>query len=1156
MQQQKHIVVLQKILNIIVSLFLLSGMTLNLSSCVEIEIIDHNKIQGKHITTGKDGNINFSLDFSGYGEGVDITARSAADLKAEEVVVPLGDGHSMIATLEVAPADISTRSAGLRSFEHAARMHIVAYEQTSVLPVTYTFRERVAFIVDASIPTAPTITRAAGEEPFVLSVGSTYRFVAYSYNDDVTLMPVVHTGSIENINPNLDLVWGASPPIYVSGGTGSPVDVLISMNHKFSKIRVNVTNTIASAGDITVLSQVKVLPDCKVNLDIEEGTLSLSTSPTPPDYAQTFTFSSPPPSMSLTSDYRIAYTAESHATIVKIGTVTFDNGIVNNTYNDLFATFAKKLKSGYQYNINVKFGNAGELTDDTPPTGFFPYVGAFWKNDQFGERLIRIARPTVSSAGTPLSPTQQAAADSVWSAVVVVGDDWIVLDTIPASDSVFGVPAWNGNDPGFDATPRLVTGSQTYVSGLMDDSNPEIYFRIGLTGTNPYSAPRYGMVLLTYANNTKRQRIWIRQGEAPDYLMQPGDPVVTGGISNRNAAQKFSPYNITAQQLNTQQDIQGSTPASNPGIFVDYPTQAGALYKWASANYTRFAYNPYTLNISPWNSLDEPPSGSYWDVLAPTNETCPPGYRRPSDGTIDSDDSGPLMSQSEMRQSLYLYPQTGDMNAGSSPYFTNANSVKGYYADGFFDRQPIVNAISNFSAGILSAVSNNNANVAYIGRLFWNPATYASLFFPTTGYREAASSDLWSAGTATYYWSSSSWIHLPDNVVYGWTLNIDPSTVTQFGAVHMAAFPIRCVSIPCDAIASVSLSSVPSGGGNVLTGVSIYLTATVSPPTASNVYYTWQSFNGTIWQTLSVTTTPTYQATVLEGLNQFRVVASNNCNFQTSSTVSITGVTLAGGSSARITWDDNDEKYVLTTDPRDAGLYFRFGSLVGLFSGEGRYTQDLSLPGTSGTNTSIFNSSDHVTFNITAITINTVNDVPYVSTQTELDAAYHTAANVKTGRGDPCRLVGLDLNNIKNKTALQLTQAEIDNGLWRLPTGLEQQQFSGYSTSQSGSPGIWWWAKNQSPGPISFSILGVAGGEFPSRDSGGAGKFIPAVGDRDDNGKAGRHGARAFFLTTSSVNSSNYLGFELQANRLSLTSAMKTWFWPARCVPQTLIIVP
>ena len=354
---------------------------------------------------------------------------------------------------------------------------------------------------------------------------------------------------------------------------------------------------------------------------------------------------------------------------------------------------------------------------------------------------------------------------------------------------------------------------------------------------------------------------------------------------------------------------------------------------------------------------------------------------------------------------------------------------------------------------------------------------------------------------------------------------------------------------PCTALTNVSLSSVPVSGSTMLTGETIYLTAAPVPSGATDVQYEWQYHDGITWVTMSITTAPTCNATVIAGLNQFRVVASNSCSSATSVLpITVTGFTPAGGSAARITWDDEHEQYVLTTDPRDAGLYFRYGSVVGLFSGTGRHTQDLSL----GTNTSVFNVANHVTINVSTVTITGVSDVPYVNTHTHIDAAYHTATNVKAGRGDPCRLVGLDLNNIRNKSAGQLTATEIDNFTWRLPTGPEHQQFSGYTTIQSVTPpGIWWWSLNQNP---SNFTLGIPGGEFPERNhpNGGAGKFLPAVGQRNNDGTTSMQQTRGFFLTNTSTNTGDYRGFVFRNNLLQLTNAMKNYFWPVRCVPQVM----
>jgi len=399
--------------------------------------------------------------------------------------------------------------------------------------------------------------------------------------------------------------------------------------------------------------------------------------------------------------------------------------------------------------VNIT-GTNGEV----PPTGIDPYVGAFWKNNQRGERLIRVAR---NVSGT---------ADGDWTATVLVGD-WIVLDTVMTPDLSVG---WRigGNDNNtvdmmVDNNPLywLPNNAGTTVSGTINQNNPQIYFRIGVTGTLPSgAAPRYGIVLLTYKNNTISQRIWIRQGEEADYLMRVKDASTNTAFtsSSRPSAVKFLPYNL--------QNASGATPTSittnatptydvglavHGGALVQYPSQAGYYLLF---NYNREAFSPYspTGAITNWtNTL----YGSEDQWNATHTETCPTGYRRPEDGNAatETNGSGQVVAGSEIRQSLWLNPPQGNGNPQLNNY---ANSIWGFYADGFFDRRKIVNSLNNTAN---CAVSTGNNDVAYIGRLFFNPNSdsYASLFFPAPGSRGVNAPVGGLSGTGTFggYWTST-----------------------------------------------------------------------------------------------------------------------------------------------------------------------------------------------------------------------------------------------------------------------------------------------------------------------------------------------------------------------------------------------------------------
>jgi len=226
-----------------------------------------------------------------------------------------------------------------------------------------------------------------------------------------------------------------------------------------------------------------------------------------------------------------------------------------------------------------------------------------------------------------------------------------------------------------------------------------------------------------------------------------------------------------------------------------------------------------------------------------------------------------------------------------------------------------------------------------------------------------------------------------------------------------------------------------------------------------------------------------------------------------------------GGSADRITWDSATGRYAITRDPTNAGLYFKFGSVVGLYSDvEGSVGKILTLPGktnsTPPTDTVFLASRDIAWSPYAKVASDLWNwiDVPAYAPgdypQYPLinhETGYHSVANVKVGKGDPCRLVGLDLENIRNKTAGSLSPGEIDNRIWRLPTVQENEWFTEGSIG-SVITDHWWTYTGSSlvPSyPVSPFGPGVAGAEFPHRITstffaeGRAARFLPAVGARD-----------------------------------------------------------
>ena len=337
--------------------------------------------------------------------------------------------------------------------------------------------------------------------------------------------------------------------------------------------------------------------------------------------------------------------------------------------------------------------NGGGIGTPLPNT----YVGAFWRYNQTGERIIRISG--IASGNDGDWTASVAWMDGGWS------DGDIVLDTDSLSTTAlasrfidFGAVI----DSSFitDAEPYKVNGSAQSVSGTVE-SGGTIIFRIGLKSnwTSATAKPRYALVVLRYNNNAQTQKIFLRQGEGADNVSTTGT----------HANIKWSPYNVG--------DYYNQTYYGGYTSIVDFPTKAGFLYQWSygTSPTTPRPYPPQdnVLPLSPpWSNAT---SGTTVCTFAPA---CPTGYRAPSN----------------TEQASLLLSGTG------------TNNIKGYYADGFFDRRQEVSW----------GVSRNNDDVAYRGFLVFNPTTNASLFLPDAGYRYSSVSDngtLMSTGLDGYYWS-------------------------------------------------------------------------------------------------------------------------------------------------------------------------------------------------------------------------------------------------------------------------------------------------------------------------------------------------------------------------------------------------------------------
>ena len=735
----------------------MGGLALLISSC-DTEYIPDLPVDGFTSVSAKEGNFSLDIRFANFGETD--TLPSLHSLQPETEVIQVNDDLSIYATLAVDPV-VKAPAVTTRKFAVDARIRIIAYEVAPGPNYTQVFDELY------TVNSLSALNRVSAAGDIILPAG-TYKLVAYSYNDS-TISPVTplpfYIDTIKAIDPVNDLIWGESVPTPVVDGILNSIQ--IKMFHKLSQVKLVATSGL-NGPLISAFSDV-TMPGYTVDLTTLSGALAKNTS-----VSQSFDF----PILNkdtVKATPRTVYTGTPGdlPTIIRIGSMTVGGKILTDVVT---AAFAKSLQSGYSYTMTMTIGNSPNITENIP-TNFLTYVGAFWKKNQTGERLIRLPR---MSNGT---------IDGVWTAQVIEGRNWILLDTLMTTDPNVGwrsganeASVQDGNDPLFESNPDRQLSpptASTFVCGVVSPSggNDQIYFRIGAssqytpTSTNPV---RYGVVLLTYGNNKYRNRIWIRQGEDPDFLMRKGDPDLTGvniPAGGRPNVAKFSPYNLTDPNKNTA-TAYGATNnilAVNGATFVDYPSKAGYFFQWRS----RQAFHP-TSSISGWGSAGTVTAATTWN----TNwETCPSGYRRPTDITATG------TNDSEMRQTLWI---TG---VGAQIPSTNNtdNIVWGYYADGYFDRRQIVQGVTANPA-LLTAVASPGAEVAYRGMLFYNKYNNASLFFPVTGY--IPNGTLTQAGKSGHSWTKTN--------VGTQTLQIgfDPTAPAISNMNNQPsdyAYPIRCV---------------------------------------------------------------------------------------------------------------------------------------------------------------------------------------------------------------------------------------------------------------------------------------------------------------------------------------------------------------------------
>jgi hypothetical protein len=424
----------------------------------------------------------------------------------------------------------------------------------------------------------------------------------------------------------------------------------------------------------------------------------------------------------------------------------------------------------------VQLPRVSEAAKVAPSSSVTDYVGAFWRADQTGERIVSI------------KPGRK------WSAWVLDSHpggtgDWVVMDANPSTDAGVGttLPIMSGNDTGFDSRHN-VSGGDIWAEGTTDDYEGGC-LRLGARNQfapSTGAAARYAAVLIVDNSSTApvtSRLLFLRQGHAPDYVMgqgddNNGDPITPVDGKKRPMARRVSPYNLTANAFKTDVateyvSIGRPTESDYSGGFTDYPSQAGALFKWF------YTYNVRAINPTHHSAGYDSQTPDAWHHNDFHYETCPPGYHRPSDGRIDLIESGPgLLSRSEMFQSLMSSAEDGPANNTGN----TDNSVWGMYADGFFDRRAISDGVT----------VGTRSSIACQGRLFYNPATLGSVFLPASGSLAQTSAPL-KIGEESMYWTTTT-SDTPNWGMTAMSLHISGNDANRhIDSNKSDAYPVRCV---------------------------------------------------------------------------------------------------------------------------------------------------------------------------------------------------------------------------------------------------------------------------------------------------------------------------------------------------------------------------
>jgi len=323
---------------LLTALVLFGGVTGILFSCESEDVAGNGEI---YLTKGDPITVNFTVDgFSFDNNEITLhnaspnpsvvagSARPSGIGESKTVVTPIAEDLYMYATLQEDVATVSLRAALLTA---DTKVRIVVYSGAS-------YTDHADYKIMANGDLQPL------EASLILPSGS-YRFVACSYNDTITIPPTF-TNTTDPI-ASRDVLWGDTT---VTIGAANAT-VHINLHHLFAQVRLQAELNPLAGNVINAISGARVwhtFPELSINTGV--------LSPIIPTMTDTVHFTWLPSTNPAIrqSNYLPVY-INGTGPVVEIDNIEIDNSLYTNGPNPYILDYQSSLVPGHEYTLLVSF---------------------------------------------------------------------------------------------------------------------------------------------------------------------------------------------------------------------------------------------------------------------------------------------------------------------------------------------------------------------------------------------------------------------------------------------------------------------------------------------------------------------------------------------------------------------------------------------------------------------------------------------------------------------------------------------------------------------------------------------------------------------------------------------------------------------------------